>query len=133
MLPQIVNIIAGFLLAVPKIMELGVAKNAIKKIESRLRPFEGIIGWVVLILGVGMLIERITFMPIFYRYYYISGGFAQSIPAILMGLILLADFFRKHKDLDHFIKQIEPYKIWIGFWGITAGFISILSGCAFLC
>jgi len=124
MLLQVMNIIAGFLLAAPKIMEFG-AKDIVKKAEKNLRPFEGLIGWVVLILGVVMLVQRMTLTSALY-WYYSGSSFTQAIPAILMGLILLGDFFKKQKGFERFIKDIEPFKIWIGFWGIAAGLFSIL-------
>lgn len=126
MIPQLVNIIAGFILGSPKLKEWG-GKGFFEKIEKLLHPYTTPIGWATLIVGVLALLDRLDITIISRSL--IDGSFPQAIPLILIGLILLKNFFKKYSKANEIIIKIEPYQIWIGLWGILAGLVSILFGC----
>ena len=123
MFPQLVNIVAGFILGAPKLKEWG-GKEFFEKLENFLKPYQTWIGWATLIVGVLTLLERLGSTSLYY-----GASFSQAVPAILIGLLLLSGFFEKYPALHSFIKKLEPYKIWIGLWGIAAGLVSMLVGC----
>lgn len=126
MLPHLVNIVAGFILGAPKLKELG-AKDFFEKLENFLKPYRTWIGWVALIVGLITLLDRIDIISLFDMFD--GDSYPQAIPLILIGLILLAGHFEKYEWLHNFIQKIEPYKVWIGLWGMLAGLISIFFGC----
>ena len=127
MLPQLVNIFAGFILAAPKIKEWFGAEH-VEKAETKIQPYLSFIGWGTLIVGFITLMDRIDIIALFDMFD--GDSYPQAIPLILIGLIMTADFFKeKYPKVHEHIEKLEPYKIWIGLWGIAAGLISILVGC----
>lgn len=126
MLPQLMNIIAGFMLASPKLKVFG-GETFVEKMEMFLYPYRVVIGWIALIVGVVTLVDRVGITDLL-----IGDSYPQAIPAILIGLITLSEFFEKnHPAVHDIIRRIEPYGAWIGIWGIAAGLVSILFGCPF--
>lgn len=124
MLPQLINILSGFLLGAPKIKEWFGAER-VERAEQFFNPYLNYIGWGTLILGVVTLLDRMGAVASFN-----GSSYPQAIPLILIGLIMTSGFFEeKYPKVHEFIVQIEPYKMYIGLWGIAAGLVSILVGC----
>ena len=121
MLILIVNIIAGFMLAAPMLKKLGGAQE-IEKAQSGLNNFRGVIGIIALVLGVIALIQR---LGIVWMYTGLYDSFPQAIIAIIMGLMLAANFFQKYASVHNFIQSLEKYSEWIGVLGIIIGLSGI--------
>lgn len=117
MLIVIVNIIAGFMLAAPMLKKLG-GQQQIDQAQGALNNFRGGIGIIALILGVLALLERLSLFGYYLGLYF---GFPQAIIAILMGLLLAANFFQKYPGMHKFIVSLESYSEWIGILGILIG------------
>ena len=126
MLPNLINILGGFLLAAPLLKGLG-AKEAIEKMEAKLRPHSNNIGWLVFIVGIIILVERILESSTLQL---LNGdSYPQAIPLILMGLIFLKGYFSNNPAISKLISVIDPYREWIGLFAILAGLFSILGIC----
>ena len=126
MIPALINILGGFVLASPQLKKIG-GKDTIEKIERRLHPYTSLIGWLVFIVGVIVLIERTANSSTLQL---LNGdSYPQAIPLILMGLLMLSDFFQKYPAVSNIISKLKPFAVWIGFWGIIAGLFSILGIC----
>ncbi len=128
MIIQIANIIAGFLLAAPKI-KTWVPKSAehVATAETRLSAFRSVIGIIALVLGLAGLIERLGIF--YFGIDSFGASLPQAIPALLSGLLLARDTFDKFPVVTNFIKNLEPYAAWIGVFAIFAGLGSLLFGC----
>lgn len=122
MIIQVSNIVSGFVLASPKLKELG-GKETIEKAESSLNKFRGTIGLIALVLGITALLERMQFeMPIGL----LGSSYPQAIIAIVIGLILSARLFAGYPAIQSIIKQLSGYAEWIGIAGIVVGLYSLL-------
>ena len=126
MIIQLTNIVAGALLAAPKVAEWG-AKDVAHTYERVLAPYARVIGAIELGCGILALIERmgLIWLPI----PNFGASYPQAIPAILVGLILCAGYFSKVAALKQFVDMMEPYKAWIGIAAFASGLNSILFGC----
>jgi hypothetical protein len=126
MLIQTTNIIAGFLLAAPKLKELG-GREQVEAMHGKLLAFSGTIGIIELALGILALIERMGLayfpIPMF------GSSYPQALPAIAIGLILSAHLFEKYPAIRDFITKLKVYEISLGLLGVTVGLGSILFGC----
>lgn len=126
MIIQSANIVSGFILATPKLREFG-AKEFVDKLSDTLRPYQNTIGLTVLALGVLGLIARLGILsmgiPMF------GASFPQSIPAILIGLIMSESHFVKYPAIHQHIVKLVPHKVSIGLLGMAVGIGSILFGC----
>ncbi len=128
MLIQTTNIIAGFLLAAPKLKQWGGGEH-VEGMHEKLLAFSGVIGVIELVLGVLALIERMGLayfpIPMF------GSSYPQALPAIAIGLILSAHLFEKYPTMHDFITKLKVYEIALGLLGIAVGLGSILFGCVF--
>ena len=126
MIIQIANIVSGFVLAAPKLGELG-AKERVSEIHARLAGFAGTIGVVELVLGLLALIERMGLVsfpiPMF------GASYPQALPAIAVGLILSCHLFESHKEIHDLIVRLKVYEVSLGFCAMVSGAVSLLFGC----
>ena len=117
MILPIVNVIAGFVLAAPKLKEW-FAKQHIEGVEGALNRFRAHIGFIVLLVGLVGLLKR---MDVVIRYdwsWHYGSSFPQAIIAIVMGLLLCANFFSKWPAVHSKIMKLNKYSGWIGILGI---------------
>ncbi len=126
MIIQLTNIVAGALLAAPKVAEWG-AKDAAHTFERVLAPYARIIGAVELGCGVLALAMRMGLIWLPIKNF--GASYPQAIPAILVGLILCAGYFSNIAALKQLVEKMEPYKAWIGIAAFASGLNSILFGC----
>ena len=126
MIIQLTNIVAGALLAAPKVAEWG-AKDVAHTYERALAPYARVIGAIELGCGILALIERmgLIWLPI----PNFGASYPQAIPAILVGLILCTGYFSNITVLQQLVEKMEPYKAWIGIAAFASGLNSILFGC----
>jgi hypothetical protein len=126
MVIQTTNIIAGFLLAAPKLKQFGGGEH-VEVIHGKLLAFSGTIGVIELVLGVLALIERMGLayfpIPMF------GSSYPQALPAIAIGLILSAHLFEKYPAMRDFITKLKVYEVALGIMGIAVGLGSLLFGC----
>ena len=132
MVIQLSNIVAGFILAAPKLKALAGAgaKEHVEAAQAKLSGFQGTIGIIELVVGVIALIERLGI-----TYFHIpsfGSSFPQAFTAIAIGLILSANLFEKNPTMHDVITKLKAHSEWIGVAGIAVGLGSILFGC-FLC
>ena len=126
MILPITNIVAGFLLGASKIKEW-FAKGDIEKAEGSLTKFRTPIGIIILFLGVLGLIKRMSFFGTMYSWSWNYGSsFPQAIIAILMGLLLCANYFAKWPTLHSKIMKMNEYSEWLGILGILIGVGSLI-------
>ncbi len=111
MLLALVNIIAGFILAAPKLKTLG-ARQEIEGAASWLDTFRGLIGIVALVLGLLTLIGGEDALQAFF--------------AIVMGLILASNFFMRYRAFRENIGILKTHAEWIGVVGIVVGIVGLL-------
>lgn len=123
MIIQLGNLAGGFVLASPKLKEMG-AKEQIEQVEAKLNPVRGIIGLIVLIVAVIAFLHAIG--AVYINYYLFGGGPLQSIVGLLIGLILCATWFEKFPAIHNFILKIKVYEVWIGVAGIVIGILGLL-------
>lgn len=126
MVIQTTNIIAGFLLAAPKLKQFGGGEH-IEALHGKLLAFSGMIGVIELVLGVLALIERmgLAYFPI----PSFGSSYPQALPAIAIGLILSAHLFEKYPIMRDFIMKLKVYEVSLGIFGIVVGLGSLLFGC----
>ena len=126
MILQLANIISGFILAAPLLATWG-GRAFIDKALHALAPLTSAIGVVELVLGIIGLLERAGLL----RFYipHLGASYPQTIPAILVGLILCAPYFIKTSGINAIIEKMKPYREWIGVMAIVSGLNSILFGC----
>jgi hypothetical protein len=118
MILPIANILAGFLLAAPKLKEWFL-KQHIESTEGTLNKFRAPIGIIILLLGIVGLIKRMSLFGIMYEWsWHYGSSFPQGIIAILMGLLLCANFFSKWPTLHVRIMGVSKYGEWLGILGI---------------
>ena len=129
MIIQATNIVAGFILAAPKLKALvgGGAKEQLEAAQTKLSGFQGTIGIVELILGVIALVERLSIAHFYIPSY--GSSFPQAFAAIAIGLILSANLFEKYPSVHDFIGKLKVHSEWIGIVGIAVGAGSFLFGC----
>ena len=126
MIIQLTNIATGFILAAPKLQEYG-GKKQIETIINKLSPYLNTLGIVELVIGIVALIERMGIV-----YFHIpdfGSSYPQALPAIAIGLIMSANYFKKYPSATNFITSLKAYSVWIGLTGILVGLGSILFGC----
>ncbi len=128
MIIQLANIISGFILALPKIAEIG-GRERFALVRTKILPYQKMIGVIELLLGVIALIERIGLLPFYIPD--LGSSYPQAIPAILAGLLLASTYFENKPSLANFINQLKPFAIWIGLFTLLAGIVSIFFGCPF--
>lgn len=126
MILQLANIISGFILAAPMLAAWG-GRAFIDKALHALAPLTSAIGVVELVLGVLGFLERAGLL----RFYipHLGASYPQTIPAMLVGLILCASYFSKMSGMSAMIDKLKPYQEWIGVMAIVSGLNSILFGC----
>jgi hypothetical protein len=122
MVIQVVNIVGGFVLAAPKIKEW-VSKEHVEGAEQKLNKFRGTIGLVALILGVIALLGN---LGLYYPPYMLWGMPLQSIAAVVIGLILSANFFAKWPKVAAFVASLEKNSEWIGIAAIIIGILGLI-------
>jgi hypothetical protein len=126
MVIQITNIIAGFLLAAPKLKQFGGGEH-IETVYGKLAAFSGTIGVIELVLGVLALVERMGLayfpIPMF------GSSYPQALPAIAIGLILSVHLFEKYPAMRDFITKLKVEEVSLGILGIAVGLGSLLFGC----
>lgn len=123
MIIQFGNIVSGFILAAPKLKEMG-AKGQIEQVEAKLNPVRGVIGLIVLIAAVVSFLQSIGL--VYLNYYLFGAGPLQALVGLLIGLILCATWFEKFPKVHEFILKLKAYEIWIGMVGIVIGIIGLL-------
>ena len=118
MILPIANVLTGFVLSAPKLKELFL-KQDIEKAEGALNGFRTPIGVAILLLGVVGLLKRASLFGIMYEWSWNYGSsYPQALIAIVMGLLLCANFFSKWPALHSRIMEINKYSEWIGIPGI---------------
>ncbi|HEY4498892.1 MAG TPA: hypothetical protein VJH94_02390 [Candidatus Paceibacterota bacterium] len=125
MLIQLGNIVAGFVLASPKIktwFKNPEAGTQMGTVETRLNNFRGSIGIIELVLGVLVILQS------FGGGYnsFLGHGLLQGVAAVLMGLILGANFFQKFPAIRDIIPKVQAYSEWIGVAGIVVGVLGLI-------
>ena len=126
MILPIANIISGFVLGAPKLKEW-FAKKDIENAEASLNKFRGKIGVIILVLGVVGLIKRMSLFGIMYDWsWHYGSSYPQALIAIVMGLILCANFFTKWPSLHSRIVEMNKYSEWLGILGILIGIGSLI-------
>jgi hypothetical protein len=132
MILQVTNIACGLSLAAPTIKRY-VGGETIGALERRIAPYMHITGAVELALGAIGLLHRIGLVRI--DIYDLGASYPQSIPAILMGLVLATFLKDKYPFIKDIVVRIDPYRTQLGFLGIAVGLGSLLFGCVlpFVC
>ncbi len=123
MIIQLGNVVSGFILAAPKLKEMG-AKGHIEQVEARLNPVRGIIGLVVLVAAVISFLQSVGLVYI--NYYLFGAGPLQALVGFLIGLILSATWFEKFPKVHTFIGKLKVHEVWIGMVGVVIGLIGLL-------
>lgn len=123
MLVQLSNVVAGFVLAAPKIKQLA-AKDHVEKAEATLTKFRGVMGIVALVLGVIALLGNFSYSLMFFPL--AGAGLLQALVSIAIGLILSANFFAKSPQISGFIAKLEKHGEWIGVVGVVIGILGLL-------
>lgn len=123
MIVQLGNVVSGFILAAPKLKEMG-AKGQIEQVEARLNPVRGTIGLIVLISAGISFLQSVGL--VYLNYFLFGAGPLQALVGLLIGLILCATWFEKFPKVHEFIQKIKVYEIWIGMVGVVIGIIGLL-------
>lgn len=126
MIMQIINIVAGALLAVPKLKEWGLGPVA-EQLESWLGGIREQLGLVTLVSGGLALIDRLGVLNIPIPEF--GASFPQSLPALAIGILLAVQFSGKYSVLEKVRLALEPHTVWIGLLGMAVGVGSLLFGC----
>lgn len=128
MILPIANIVSGFVLSAPKLKEwFSKGEEDITKVEKAISKFSTHIGVVILILGVVGLLKRASLFGIMYDWnWHFGSSYPQAIIAILMGLLLCANFFAKWPAFHSKIVELRKYSEWIGILGILIGAGSLI-------
>lgn len=126
MVIQTVNVVAGFVLAAPKLKSFGGAEH-ITALEGRLNAFRGWIGVGTLALGIAALLERMMIVQLSIPSF--GSSYPQALVAIAMGLILTENLFAKYPQFQGHIGRLKDHAEWIGLAGVAIGLGSILFGC----
>lgn len=124
MLLQVLNIIMGFIAALPGLRTRKWFKSDLEKKTDGWKAYLGLVGLVLGILG---LLVRMDILPPFT--YRLGASYPQTIPAILLGLVLAASILDKYSFFRGIIRKLEPHAFWLGLLGIAVGLGSILFGC----
>lgn len=125
MVIQAGNIVAGFILAAPKIktwFKSPQAGEQVVKAETKLNNFRGTMGVIEIVLGVIVVLQS---FGIGFNYF-LGYELLQGIAAIIMGLLLSANFFEKFPAVHGFIAKIQPFSEWIGVVGIALGILGLV-------
>lgn len=117
MLINIVSLIAGFILAEPLIGKIEALKEGAQKLHTALLPYQMAIGIVEFVLGVVALLNRLQITNVGYFY----SGFPTVIVALVMGLLLAEEIFRKVSWGARAIEAVKPYQEYVGLVGIVVG------------
>ena len=126
MILPIANIISGFLLAAPKLKEW-FAKKQIESAQGALHKFRTPIGLIVLLIGLLGLIKRMSLFGIMYEWsWHYGSSFPQALAAIVMGLLLSANFFSTWPPIHSRIITMHKYSEWVGILGMVIGVGSFL-------
>jgi hypothetical protein len=123
MLVNLSNIVAGFVLAAPKIKQI-VSKGHVEQAEQKLAKFRGTMGIIALILGVIALLGNFSYSLMFFPL--AGAGLLQALVSIAIGLILSANLFAKSPQIAGFIVKLEKYAEWIGIVGIVIGILGLI-------
>ncbi len=126
MVMQILNIVAGSLLAAPKLKEWGIGK-VVDQWEAWIGGARETIGLVTLVLGLLALIDRLGVLNVPIPEF--GSSFPQSLPAIAIGLLLATRFVEKYPTLQNIVRLLVPHSPWIGLIGMSVGIGSLLFGC----
>jgi hypothetical protein len=125
MILPIANVVSGFVLSAPKLKEW-FAKKEVEGAEGALNKYRTPIGVIVLVLGIIGLLQRMTLAGFMYGWTWSYGSFPQSIIAIVMGLLLTANFFSKWPAFHAGILKMNHYAEWLGILGIIIGIGSLI-------
>ena len=126
MILPIANFIVGFVLAAPRIKEW-FAKQSIEKVEEPLNKFRFPIGIIILILGIVGLLKRMSLAGLRYEWsWHYGSSFPQALIAIVMGLLLCANFFTKWPTFHTRIMAMKKYSDWLGILGMLMSISSLL-------
>lgn len=126
MILPIANIVVGFLLSAPKLKEWFLKQN-IESAEASLNKYRTPIGVIILILGIVGFLKRMSWAGIMYEWSWNYGSsFPQSIIAIIMGLVLCANFFSKWSSIHSRVVAMSRHSEWIGIVGIVIGAGSLI-------
>ena len=126
MILPIANVISGFVLGAPKLKEW-FAKKDIERAETSLNKFRGKIGVIILVLGIIGLIKRMSLFGIMYDWsWHYGSSYPQALIAIIMGLLLCANFFAKWPSLHTRIVKLNEYSEWLGILGMLVGIGSLI-------
>jgi hypothetical protein len=121
MILPIVNIVSGFILGAPKLKEWFL-RQQIENAENALSGFRTAVGVVVLILGIVGLLKRMSLAGLMYEWsWHYGSSYPQALIAIVMGLLLCANFFSKWPALHSRIVAMSKYSEWLGILGILVG------------
>lgn len=126
MIMQMLNIVAGSLLAAPQLKAWGLEK-AVLRWEAWIGRFREQIGTVTLILGVLALIDRIGLVSLPIPEF--GASFPQTLPAIGIGLLLAVRLVERYPALQNLVRPLLPHAVWIGLLGLAVGIGSLLFGC----
>jgi hypothetical protein len=126
MILQIINILAGFLLALPGLKERG-AQEWLTTIEAKSAPWKDTLGLLTLVVGIIGLLDRIHLIPWFIPE--LGSSFPQAIPAILTGALLALPKLERYPVIAAQIKRFTPHVFPLGLLGVAVGLGSLLFGC----
>lgn len=124
MLLQVLNIAMGFIAALPGLRERNWFKSDLEKKTDSWKAYLGLVGLVFGVLG---LLVRMDILPPFN--YRLGASYPQTIPAILLGLLLAGTILDKYSFLRTITRKLAPHAFWLGILGIVVGLGSILFGC----
>lgn len=124
MVLQVLNIVMGFIAALPGLRERKWFKSDLEKKTDSWKAYLGLVGFVLGVLG---LLVRMDILPPFT--YRLGASYPQTIPAILLGLLLAGSILDKYGFFKAIIRKLEPHAFWLGILGIAVGVGSILFGC----
>ena len=125
MILPIANIVSGFVLASPKLKEW-FGKEHIENAEGKLEKLRTPIGVIVLLLGIVGLMKRMSFIFMYEWSWHYGSSYPQALIAILMGLLLCANFFSRWPALHSKIVAVNQYSEWLGILGILIAIGSLI-------
>ncbi len=126
MILQTLNIVSGVALGAPKLKEW-IGGEHIEKAERAIMKYREPLGLAMIVLGITGFLIRLNVIDLFFAP--LGASYPQTIPAILMGILLYGDKLQRFPFMRSIIAALRPHEAIIGIIGIAVGLGSILFGC----
>jgi hypothetical protein len=126
MILQTLNVVSGVALGAPKLKEW-IGGEHVEKAEKLIMKYREPLGLAMLVLGITGLLIRLGVLSLFFAP--LGASYPQTIPAIIMGILLYGDKLNRFPFMRSIIETLKPHEALIGIAGIAIGLGSILFGC----